>query len=131
MNPSQWGKEGWRFFHAVSLGYPDDPTEEDKRNYYTFYSTLQHILPCGICRNNEAEHFRKRPLTLDDLKDRESLVSWGIDHHNSVNAMLGKKILTKQEAFQKYHSTPNYKVYIAGGAVIIGLLLLFFYLKKK
>ena len=37
IKPSIWGPHGWKFMHYVSLGYPSNPTEEDKKNYKTFY----------------------------------------------------------------------------------------------
>lgn len=131
MDPRHWGKSAWKFYHDVALGYPDNPTEEDKRNYYTFYATIQNILPCGTCRANERTHFDNRPLTLDDLKDRESLVSWTIDHHNAVNAMLGKRLLNKSEAFDQMTKKPKYGLYIGGGIAIIAILILIVYLAKK
>lgn len=131
MDPKLWGKSAWKFFHDVSLGYPDNPTEEDKRNYYTFYATLQSVLPCETCKSHEKQHFNAKPLTLNDLKDRESLVTWCIDHHNAVNAMLGKRVLSRQEAFNQITNKPKYGIYIFSGAILIAVLILFFYYARK
>ena len=33
ITPQEWGPHGWKFIHYVSLGYPENPTEEDKHKY--------------------------------------------------------------------------------------------------
>ena len=52
IKPIIWGPHGWKFMHYVSLGYPNNPSEEDKKNYKTFYTSLQHILHCAKCAHN-------------------------------------------------------------------------------
>ena len=37
IKPNIWGPHGWKFLHYVSLGYPENPTPEDKINYKNFY----------------------------------------------------------------------------------------------
>ena len=52
IGPNVWGPHGWKFMHYVSLGYPQVPTENDKRNYKEFYSNLKNVLPCKTCAMN-------------------------------------------------------------------------------
>ena len=33
MLPEIWGKHGWNFLHLITMGYPDNPTEDEKRQY--------------------------------------------------------------------------------------------------
>jgi hypothetical protein len=93
-----WGPYGWKFMHMVALAYPNNPTNEDKENYKTFFTILSNILPCQMC----AEHYKKNlvnfPLTDLILSSRDTLLKWTIDVHNEVNRSIGKKILDYDEA---------------------------------
>ena len=31
MGPDIWGPHGWKFLHFVTLGYPEKPTENEKK----------------------------------------------------------------------------------------------------
>ena len=52
LQPLIWGPHGWKFIHYVSLGYPENPTINDKNFYKNFYYSLQDVLPCEKCRIN-------------------------------------------------------------------------------
>ena len=62
LKPKIWGPHGWKFMHFVSLGYPDNPTDQDKQNYKNFYYSLQHILPCEKCAQNYKHNLAKYPI---------------------------------------------------------------------
>ena len=64
LDQDSWGPSGWKFMHYVSLGYPNNPTEEDKINYKKFYTSLQHILPCAKCANNYSHNLIKYPIYI-------------------------------------------------------------------
>jgi hypothetical protein len=101
MDPQIWGKHGWIFLHSVTLAYPDDPTENDKQNYRTFFNTLPFILPCAACRQNLDKHMGK--VSLDQaLTNKKSLVKWLIAIHNETNITLGKPILSYDEVIAIY-----------------------------
>ena len=44
IKPSIWGPHGWKFMHYVSLGYPNNPTENDKLNYKTLSCLILYFL---------------------------------------------------------------------------------------
>jgi len=93
-----WGPHGWRFLHYVSLGYPNDPTEQDKEHYRMFYAMIGNILPCSLCSTHYKENYKKIPLTDEILSSKEKLVEWVITVHNVVNEMTGKRIIPMAEA---------------------------------
>jgi hypothetical protein len=101
MLPSKWGKYGWGFLHAISLNYPDNPTEEDKKHFIAFFVALMNVLPCLKCRYNYAQHLKKIPITETVLSSKENLVKWLIDLHNLVNHATDKRMLSYDEAYNE------------------------------
>jgi FAD-linked sulfhydryl oxidase len=98
ITPDIWGPKLWMSIHFIALAYPISPTEEHKKNYKTFYETLQYVLPCSLCANNYKEHLKIKPLNDSVLKDKESLVKWTIDMHNLVNKENNKEVLSYDKA---------------------------------
>ena len=91
----------WFSLHTISLNYPLKPTNEDKINYGNFFSALQHVIPCPVCKKNYIRHIQEHPIN-NFLDNRKSLVYWVIDMHNMVNAEIGKKILSYANVIKKY-----------------------------
>jgi hypothetical protein len=98
--PDVWGPHGWKFIHYVTLGYPNNPTNKDKNNYYNFFTDLANVIPCPICAEHYKEHLKITPLNDEALKDKESLMTWGITMHNHVNARNNKKKYSIKEAIK-------------------------------
>lgn len=96
--PDVWGPHAWKFLHFVTLGYPNKPTEKDKKKYKLFFMLLQDTLPCSICARHFGENLKKKPLSDNDLASKENLIYWLIDFHNVVNKMKDKKVYNREEA---------------------------------
>ena len=132
INPTIWGPHGWKFMHYVSLGYPENPTQNDKHSYKNFYYSLQDVLPCEKCKYNYLTNITENPID-SHLDTKDSLVKWVIDIHNTVNKELGKKELTYEEAINIY-LTATYEQQGEGNSIldycfkIIVLLLLLYFL---
>ena len=90
MMTSVWGPPMWHMLHTISFNYPISPTEEQKKHYYSFYISLQNILPCRYCRENLANNMVKLPLTMDVFKSRDTLSRYVYALHETINTMLGK-----------------------------------------
>lgn len=105
--PNQWGPYLWYALHYVSLGYPNNPTDEDKQIYKNYYTSYATVLPCSICANHYKENLKKVPLTDEVLSKRENLIAWVINLHNEVNVMKQKEALPFNEARQMVESYRN------------------------
>ena len=86
-----WGPLQWTFLHIMSFNYPVDPTPEDKVHYRDYILSLQHVLPCKYCRINLKTNLKTLPLTMDQMKNRESFSRYVYELHELVNRMLKKK----------------------------------------
>lgn len=131
MLPKIWGRHAWNFIHLVTLEYPVYPTEEDKRNYYQFFHSLQYVLPCEKCRINFATHLQKYPLDDYVLSSRDNLVKWAIDLHNEVNRQLGKTAYNYIEAMNQIdrlsHPNRSWNLWILLIILVIIVILYFLY----
>ncbi len=75
-----------------------------KNNYKNFFNNLHSFLPCQLCSNNYKNHLKIHPLndiTNGPLSTRTKLINWGIDMHNAVNHLHGKKIFEYYDATEE------------------------------
>jgi hypothetical protein len=96
--PDKWGPHVWQALHYITLGYPQNPTKEQKLKYKTFFVLLKDTLPCSVCAHHYSENLKKMPLSDKDLTNKESLVKWLINFHNIVNEMKEKPVIKYIEA---------------------------------
>jgi hypothetical protein len=98
-----WGPMLWSVLHIISLNYPEHPEEHHKDEYYNFIISLQHVLPCGACRENMVNNLKTVKFSkLHSLKNRESFSHWVYDFHSEVNRTLNK---TSQPTFEEMKET--------------------------
>jgi hypothetical protein len=90
MLTSVWGPGMWHYLHTMSFNYPVNPTKQDKMHYYSFMWSLRYVLPCGKCRANLRENYKKLPLTMKHMKNRASFSRYVFDLHELINTMLHK-----------------------------------------
>ena len=111
LGPDVWGPHGWKFIHFITLGYPKNPTIDDKNNYKNFFNMIPNILPCIICKNHFKENMIKHPLTDDIMSDRIKLLNWSIDMHNEVNLINNKPFIDYEQGLKliinNYNSNTN------------------------
>ena len=107
MNQNIWGPHYWFFLHTISFNYPVKPTQKDKENYKTFFYSLQHILPCSVCKKHLKRNLREYPIRLNSRKD---FVEWLIDIHNEVNALTGKGRMSYSRVIDLYEKRLKLKI---------------------
>ena len=98
IGPDTWGPVIWHALHYITLGYPDNPTYDQKEKYKHFFTLLSDVLPCSICANHFSENLISMPLDENVLQNKESLIKWLIDFHNVVNEKNNKPIIVYEEA---------------------------------
>ena len=103
-NNNIWGPPAWTFLHTITFNYPDNPTNEDKQNYYTFFNSLKHVLPCEKCKKHYTENSRD---LKDNLNSKDDLVKWLIDIHNDVNIKNDKSVWSYTDVYNKYQDMYN------------------------
>ena len=86
-----WGPATWHLLHCMSFNYPVDPSPSQKSQYRDFVLSLQHVLPCGKCRQNLVKNFATLPLEDRHLASRAAFSRYIYDLHEVVNTMLHKK----------------------------------------
>jgi hypothetical protein len=109
MNQNIWGPHLWFSLHTISFTYPLKPKDSDKANYKAFFTELQHVIPCSICKKNYIRHLKEFPVT-EHLNNRKDIVYWVIDLHNMVNSETGKRVLSYEEALKRYEDVYKKKI---------------------
>lgn len=100
---SVWGPIAWTFLHTISFNYPTHPTELQKKQYRNYVLSLQNVLPCGACRKNLKNNLKMHPLTMEDMKDRDTFSRYIYELHEIVNKMLHKESkLSYEEVRERY-----------------------------
>ena len=90
MLTSVWGPPMWHYLHTMSFNYPINPTPHDKKHYRDFIISLQYVLPCKYCRMNLTNNFKKKPLQMCNMKNRDTFSRYVYELHEIVNKMLHK-----------------------------------------
>ncbi|WVO13708.1 hypothetical protein L204_101329 [Cryptococcus depauperatus] len=84
---AELGRSAWKVLHLMTLRYPDEPTEDDRRTLKSFFHLFSRLYPCGEC----AQEFQKLLKTYPpQTSSRKSASLWLCYVHNLVNARLGK-----------------------------------------
>jgi hypothetical protein len=45
MDPEFWGPSAWKFLHSITMSYPSEPTDKEKKVYKKFFEILGLVLP--------------------------------------------------------------------------------------
>ena len=101
IDKSAWGSSMWNTIHFVALGYPNNPSEIDKKNYKTFYENLHKIIPCDVWSKHLESNLSDLPVSKF-LDSREKLFEWTVLLHNTVNKLLNRKEWSVKKAYRHY-----------------------------
>lgn len=105
MVTNTWGAPLWHSLHTMSFNYPVNPTNEQKQEYFAFFTSLKWVLPCKYCRDNYVKNLEELPLNTRVLSTRSTFSRWLYDMHNLVNKRLKKPIvLTYEQVRDRYEN---------------------------
>ena len=103
MLTSVWGPPLWHTLHTISFNYPIKPTQEQKDNYFNYFKSLEHVLPCRFCRDNYKDNLKNLKFNKKHFKNRETLSKFVYNLHEQVNKNLGKNsTLTYDQVRDRY-----------------------------
>jgi hypothetical protein len=101
-----WGRAGWTFLKSIALLYPENPTEDEKKQYYDFFKTIAYILPCVKCRKHYDENFKTNPINLES---RRTLAIWINDMENEVKKTSNKPLVPFTSFIAEYLPPSMYR----------------------
>jgi len=134
VNKENWGPHLWYSMHFIALGFPNESSSIDKKNYKNFYINLPNIIPCEECSKHLIKNLNEYPID-NYLDSRQRLFEWTVIIHNEVNKMLGKRVWSLDKATKHYQNlnlkleeskncfNKAYYIIIILLFVILGLLL--------
>lgn len=123
MNPDIWGPKAWFFLYSIALAYPENPSSDDKKNYYSFFLHLKNILPCAKCRKHYSQNLELYPLTDEILNSKLALFKWLHSIQNAVRKKHGKKEYTLASTYEFYNKEFSNKKYPIGEAMNMKLII--------
>jgi len=138
INKDIWGSHLWYTIHFIALGFPNEASSIDKKNYKNFYLNLPNIIPCEECAKHLVTNLNN--YSIDNYLDtKEKLFEWTVILHNQVNKMLRKEEWSLEKA-NKYYNNFNIKLeekkkcfnnkeYLI--IIILLIIILYLLLKKK
>lgn len=140
VSPLVFGKHYWFVIYTTALTYPNNPTEEDKKNTKTLLLYLGKKLPCDACLNNFQLHIEKYPLSDSSLENSNKLLEWVVNINNEVNKTIHKPEVTIEQMKKKYmkmysdkqckNNYINYIIILFILTLIIGILTYKLYINK-
>ena len=85
-----WGPYAWKTFHYATYGYPENPSEDDKKNAEQYFKNFGFGLPCESCRKSYNEFITSDETIFNDntVTNRKTLTEWGFKLHERVNKKL-------------------------------------------
>ena len=90
------GRNTWALLHSMAASYPNEPTDEDKKQITNFMYGLANLFPCKICGGHLLKMLKKEGVKANS---REELVNYICKIHNIVNKVLNKPIFDHKKAF--------------------------------
>jgi hypothetical protein len=104
VNPAIWGPQLWYIMFIFAMNFPKDANEKLKKEYYNFFNSIKHLIPCSACRKSYTEYFKKYPIKKHFI-DNLHLTHWVYLVKEEVNEKLKKQgnvVLPSPEFKQVY-----------------------------
>ena len=134
MDTKIWGPHAWEFMHTITFAYPEEPSYEQKMAAKKFFYSLEHILPCPICKYHYSQVIKQYPPNVDSSSE---LIIWLFQIHNEVNINTNKSEMKFEEFIKiynrKYASNKDNmnNIYVTISIILFICIFVFFYQISK
>ena len=88
MAPTEWGRSAWKFLHACSFAFPENPTRKQRQSALSVLNNLGDILPCPVCREHYTDNIAMNPPRV---ANKQEFSQWLVELHNAVNRSRQQK----------------------------------------
>jgi len=107
-----WGPLTWYLLHIFSVhNNLKESTNDLKHNYFIFYTTFIHILPCTMCSRHYSDIINFIHPINEDKINNNYIKKWVYETHNIVNDLLNKKIYKYSKLKGDYKDINNNKIF--------------------
>jgi hypothetical protein len=106
MSPDVWGPIFWTTMHIVTLGYSENPSDQEQKSAVEFFRSLIHMLPCPICRTHYSQFMKDVPVE-EHVGSRRDLIFWLFELHNKINVQLGKQPIEFKKFIENMRALSN------------------------
>src|SRR5436309_2706696 len=89
-SPKEWGPHFWYMLRCVAFNYPLNPTNEEIKQFKSWFEAFQFILPCKSCKYSLSQHFKKHSLQ-NAILSREKLMEWVEIIYNETKKTIDDK----------------------------------------
>jgi len=90
-----WSTPGWIFLHSLANGFPENPTELDKKYMLDIFQGLSFSMECEDCNAHLREDLKAFPPNVESKLAFQQYLN---DLHNRVNVRNGKRAFTLTES---------------------------------
>ncbi|CAG9800979.1 unnamed protein product [Chironomus riparius] len=81
------GRSTWGLLHTIAAHYPEEPTDQQKKDVKSIFGTLSRLYPCEYCARDFRNELKETPI---QLQNQHVLSQWLCRIHNKVNIKIGK-----------------------------------------
>jgi hypothetical protein len=106
-----WGPLTWYLLHIFSIHNYLKKNNDLKHNYFIFYTSFIHILPCIICSKHYSDIINFINPIEEEKIDNRYIKKWVYNSHNIVNDLLNKKIYKYSKLKHNYKDINNNKIF--------------------
>lgn len=96
---SEIGSSTWTFLHTMSVYYPEQPSDTQKRDMSNFIDLFSKFYPCGYCATHLRNTLKRNRPTVSS---RQELAEWFCKLHNEVNERTGKPKFDCSKVFERW-----------------------------
>ncbi|KAK5984828.1 Sulfhydryl oxidase [Trichostrongylus colubriformis] len=99
VDKNELGRSTWNLLHTMSVHYPENPTDDQKKTVSVFMDSLAKTYPCDYCAKDLRKVLKEDP---PKLSSRNEFALWMCQLHNKVNRRTGKPDFDCSKVFERW-----------------------------